>query len=32
MFGICMGGTLATCDTALRPEKVRNLALTGTAD
>jgi poly[(R)-3-hydroxyalkanoate] polymerase subunit PhaC len=30
MFGICMGGTLATCYSALRPEKVRNLVLTVT--
>ncbi len=30
MFGICMGGTLATCYTTLHPEKVRNLALTVT--
>jgi polyhydroxyalkanoate synthase len=30
LFGICMGGTLATCYTALRPEKVRNLVLTVT--
>ncbi len=30
MFGICMGGTLATCYTAMRPEKIRNLALTVT--
>jgi poly[(R)-3-hydroxyalkanoate] polymerase subunit PhaC len=30
LFGICMGGTLATCYSALHPEKVRNLALTVT--
>jgi polyhydroxyalkanoate synthase len=30
LFGICMGGTLATCYTALFPEKVRNLVLTVT--
>jgi polyhydroxyalkanoate synthase len=30
LFGICMGGTLATCYSALWPEKVRNLALTVT--
>jgi len=30
MFGICMGGTLATCYSAIHPEKVRNLALTVT--
>ena len=30
LFGICMGGTFATCYSALHPEKVRNLALTVT--
>jgi polyhydroxyalkanoate synthase len=30
MFGICMGGTFATCYSALHPEKVRNLVLTVT--
>ncbi len=30
LFGICMGGTLATCYSTLHPEKVRNLALTVT--
>ena len=30
LFGICMGGTLATCYSALWPEKVRNLVLTVT--
>jgi polyhydroxyalkanoate synthase len=30
LFGICMGGTLATCYSALYPEKVRNLVLTVT--
>ena len=30
LFGICMGGTLATCYTALHQEKVRNLVLTVT--
>ncbi|MBK8175873.1 MAG: class III poly(R)-hydroxyalkanoic acid synthase subunit PhaC [Rhodospirillales bacterium] len=30
LFGICMGGTMATCYSALHPEKVRNLALTVT--
>ncbi len=30
LFGICMGGTLATCYTTLFPEKVRNLVLTVT--
>jgi polyhydroxyalkanoate synthase len=30
LFGICMGGTLAACYSALNPEKVRNLALTVT--
>ncbi|NJO55153.1 MAG: class III poly(R)-hydroxyalkanoic acid synthase subunit PhaC [Rhodospirillales bacterium] len=30
LFGICMGGTLATCYSALNPEKVRNLVLTVT--
>ncbi|MBK8210743.1 MAG: class III poly(R)-hydroxyalkanoic acid synthase subunit PhaC [Rhodospirillales bacterium] len=30
LFGICMGGTMATCYSALHPEKVRNLVLTVT--
>ena len=30
LFGVCMGGTLATCYSALHPEKVRNLVLTVT--
>jgi polyhydroxyalkanoate synthase len=30
LFGICMGGTMATCYSALNPEKVRNLVLTVT--
>jgi polyhydroxyalkanoate synthase subunit PhaC len=30
MFGICMGGTMATCYSALNPEKIRNLVLTVT--
>lgn len=30
LFGICMGGTLATCYSTIHPEKVRNLALTVT--
>ena len=30
LFGVCMGGTLATCYSALQPEKVRNLVLTVT--
>nr|VFK00232.1 MAG: polyhydroxyalkanoate synthase [Candidatus Kentron sp. H]VFK00307.1 MAG: polyhydroxyalkanoate synthase [Candidatus Kentron sp. H]VFK04430.1 MAG: polyhydroxyalkanoate synthase [Candidatus Kentron sp. H] len=30
VLGICQGGTLATCYTALHPEKVKNLVLTVT--
>jgi poly[(R)-3-hydroxyalkanoate] polymerase subunit PhaC len=30
LFGICMGGTMATCYSALNPSKVRNLVLTVT--
>lgn len=30
ILGICQGGTLATCYTALHPEKVKNLVLTVT--
>lgn len=30
LFGICMGGTFATCYSSLHPEKVRNLVLTVT--
>lgn len=30
LFGICQGGTLSTCYTALYPEKVQNLVLTVT--
>jgi polyhydroxyalkanoate synthase len=30
LLGICQGGTLATCYTALHPEKIKNLVLTVT--
>ncbi|MFZ0256243.1 MAG: class III poly(R)-hydroxyalkanoic acid synthase subunit PhaC [Gammaproteobacteria bacterium] len=30
IFGICQGGTMSTCYTALHPEKVKNLVLTVT--
>jgi polyhydroxyalkanoate synthase len=30
LFGICMGGTLATCYAAMYPDKIRNLVLTVT--
>jgi polyhydroxyalkanoate synthase len=30
MFGICQGGTMSTCYSALNPDKVRNLVLTVT--
>jgi len=30
MFGICQGGTMSTCYSALNPDKIRNLVLTVT--